>query len=278
MREAIKEAFWGFVDQKWRYALNMAAAEPVGWGAGGGRGTTHEADKRGPAEVARKLAQAAVHVAAADGKPQQQGDGGRRCIFVDVLGCSGRHPPWNCRRFGNIRPKEREKIKEDNRLCAFCLLHNKAKTFGAKENRFNPACHAPGCKGRHIQKLHDFLKDIYKEENQVHLVQGDNDWEESEGAWAMDEVEEEGAMIVSTIQHEEGSSWQEASDSWMELDKGETSGVYCVGTCQGASSHVPKVGEGQPCGMLQPPEEEEFMESGWWSCDPRELQVSGEEQ
>jgi hypothetical protein len=67
----------------------MAAAEPVGWGAGGGRGATHKADKRGPAEAARKLAQAAVHVAAADGKPQQQGDGGRRCIFADVLGCSG---------------------------------------------------------------------------------------------------------------------------------------------------------------------------------------------
>jgi hypothetical protein len=78
MREAIEEAFWSFVDQKWKDALNMAAAEPVGWGAGGGRGATHEADKRGPAEAARKLAQAAIHVAAVDGKPQQPGDSGRR--------------------------------------------------------------------------------------------------------------------------------------------------------------------------------------------------------
>jgi hypothetical protein len=73
MREAIEEAFWSFVDQKWKDALNVAAAELVGWGAGGGRGATHEADKRGPAEAARKLVQAAIQVAAVDGKPQQQG-------------------------------------------------------------------------------------------------------------------------------------------------------------------------------------------------------------
>jgi hypothetical protein len=36
MREAIEEAFWNFVDQKWRDALNVAAAEPPAWGAGGG--------------------------------------------------------------------------------------------------------------------------------------------------------------------------------------------------------------------------------------------------
>jgi hypothetical protein len=101
MREAIEEAFWSFVDQKWKDALNVAAAEPVGWGAGGGRAATHEADKRGSAE-AKKLAQAAIHVAAVDGKPQQQGDSGKQCIFADVLGCSGRHPAWNCGHFRNI--------------------------------------------------------------------------------------------------------------------------------------------------------------------------------
>jgi hypothetical protein len=36
MREAIEEAFWNFVDQKWRDALNVAVAEPPAWGAGGG--------------------------------------------------------------------------------------------------------------------------------------------------------------------------------------------------------------------------------------------------
>jgi hypothetical protein len=72
MREAIEEAFWSFVDQKWRDALNVAAAEPAGWGSGGSRGATHEHDKKGPAEAARKLAQAAIHVAAAEGQPSSR--------------------------------------------------------------------------------------------------------------------------------------------------------------------------------------------------------------
>jgi hypothetical protein len=43
MREAIEEAFWSFVDQKWRDALNVA----VGWGAGGGRAPPMTATGRG---------------------------------------------------------------------------------------------------------------------------------------------------------------------------------------------------------------------------------------
>ncbi len=107
MREAIEEAFWSFVDQKWRDALNVAAAEPAGWGPGSGKGAAHEGDGKGAIE-AKKLAQAAVHVTGADGKRHQQGDSSRRCIFADVMGCSGQHPPRNCKLFGNIRAKERE--------------------------------------------------------------------------------------------------------------------------------------------------------------------------
>jgi hypothetical protein len=168
MREAIEEAFRSFVDQKWRDALNVAA-EPAGWGAGGGKGAAHEGDRRGAAE-AKKLAQAAVHVTSADGKRPWQGDSGRRCIFAEVMGCLGLHPPWHCKLLGRIQAKEREKIIEDNRLCPFCLLHDRAKPCGAKERLANPACHIPGCKGKHIRKLHELLKDVYKEENQVHLV------------------------------------------------------------------------------------------------------------
>ncbi len=113
MREAREEAFWSFVDQKCRDALNVAAAGPAGWGTGGGKGAAHEGDRRGAAE-AKKLAQAAVHVTGADGKHQRQGDSGRRCIFADVMGCSGLYPPWHCKLFGNIRAKEMEQIIEDN--------------------------------------------------------------------------------------------------------------------------------------------------------------------
>jgi hypothetical protein len=68
-------------------------------------------------------------------------------------------------------------------------------------------------KGRHIQKLHDFLKDVFREENQVHVVHGDDEWEESEEAW---ELSEEEMMIVGTVQQEDDSSWQDASKSWLE--------------------------------------------------------------
>ncbi len=37
MREAIEEAFWNFIYQKWKDALNVAAAEPPSWGMGLGR-------------------------------------------------------------------------------------------------------------------------------------------------------------------------------------------------------------------------------------------------
>ncbi len=50
----VEEAFWTFVDQKWRDALNVAAAEPAGWNPGGGETRPQGADKKGPAE-AKKL-------------------------------------------------------------------------------------------------------------------------------------------------------------------------------------------------------------------------------
>jgi hypothetical protein len=215
MREAVEEAFWNFVDQKWRDALNISAAEPAGWGTGGGRTTAHESEKRRATE-AKKLAQAAVHMTEADGKRHRQGDGGRRCIFAGAMGCSGQHPPWNCRIFGSMQAKEREKVIEDNQLCPFCLLHDRTKTCGAKEKQTNPACNAPGCKGKHIRKLHEFLKDIHAEEGRVHLVQEDEEWEIPEDEWAVDGEGE--TMIVGMIQQEDDSSWQEVDSSWMELD------------------------------------------------------------
>ncbi len=203
----------------------------------------------------------------ADGKRPRQGDGGRRCIFADVMGCSGQHPPWHCKIFGNIRAKEREKIIEDNRLCPFCLLHDRAKACGAKERLANPACHVPGCKGRHIRKLHELLKDIHKEESQVHLAQGDDEWEEPEDAWEIDGEGE--AMIVGTIQQEGDGSWQEASNLWLEQDGEEEGGAYCVGTCQGVSNQLSETGRrrssGAACPLKEEEKDEEIMKDSWWS-------------
>ncbi len=70
---AVEEAFWTFMDQKWRDALNMAAAEPAGWNTGSSGAGAQGADRKGPAEAAKKLSHAAIHVTAAEEKPPGRG-------------------------------------------------------------------------------------------------------------------------------------------------------------------------------------------------------------
>jgi hypothetical protein len=108
MREAIEEAFWNFVDQKWWDALNIAAAEPPAWGAGSrGRAAPLDGLRREPAKGS-KAGAAAVHVTGVDRKRHRQGDSGRTCVFKDVMGCTAAHPPGsaryseNCRRKGEV--------------------------------------------------------------------------------------------------------------------------------------------------------------------------------
>ncbi len=109
IRDAIEEAFWNIIDQKWRDALNVAAAEPPSWGTGSGRSAPQEGGKKGGAAEAAKLAKAAVHVTGVDGKQHRQGDSGRTCVFKDVMGCQGTHPPWHCKVFGKLPARERER-------------------------------------------------------------------------------------------------------------------------------------------------------------------------
>jgi hypothetical protein len=164
-------------------------------------------------------------VTGTDGRRPCQGDGGRACVFKDVMGCTGAHPPWLCKVFGKLPAKEREKLLVDNKLCPFCLLHDKDKPCGAKQRTVSVACMAPGCKARHAQKLHDFLKDVFREEGRVHIVQEDDEWEESEEAWELGEAED---MIVGTIQQEAGCSWQDACDAWAAQNEELEAGVHQV--------------------------------------------------
>ncbi len=130
-----------------------------------------------------------------------------------MLGCTERHPPWRCEHFGNKQAEARVRIIEDNRLCVFCLLHDRAIACRAKENKNRPACGVPECEGRYAMRLHGLLKDIYWESNRVHLVQRNGGWESPEGAWVVDEAEEENeTMLVNTVQ-QEGSCWRELDDS-----------------------------------------------------------------
>jgi hypothetical protein len=120
----------------------------------------------------------------------------------------------------------------DNRLCPFCLLHDKDKPCGAKQRPVSVACAASSCKGRHIQKLHDFLKDVFREENQVHVVHGGDGWEESDEAW---ELGEEEVMIVGTVQQKDDCSWQDACNTWVEQDEEAAAGVHQVRVGQEAA-------------------------------------------
>ncbi len=149
------------MDQKWRDALNVAAAEPPAWGSGGGgRPAPQDGAKREATKLA-KAGAAAVHVTGVDETRHRQGDSGRTCIFKEVMGCTAMHPPWLCKEFGKLPAGEREKLINDNRLCPFCLLHDKDRPCEAKQRPVPVACTVSGCKGRHIQKLHDFLKDVF---------------------------------------------------------------------------------------------------------------------
>ncbi len=91
------------------------------------------------------------------------------------------------------------------------------------------ACTTPGCKERHIQKLHDFLKDVFREENRVHVVHRDDGWEESDEAWELGEGE---MMIVGTVQQEDECSWQDACNAWTAQEEEAVAGVYQVGADQ----------------------------------------------
>jgi hypothetical protein len=200
----------------------VAAAEPPAWGAGGGGRIAPQDNAKKEAAKLATAGAAAVHVTGADGKRPRQGDSGRACLFKDVMGCMTAHPPWLCKVFGRLPAGKRERLIKDNRLCPFCLRHNKDKPCGARQRPVLVACTAPSCKGRHIQKLHDFLKDVFREENQVHVVHGGNGWEESDEVW---ELGEEEMMIVGTVQQEDDCSWQDACDSWMEQDEEVAAGV-----------------------------------------------------
>jgi hypothetical protein len=168
---------------------------------------------------------AAVHVTEAEGRRPRQSDKGRVCIFKGVMGCPGTHPPWFCRSFGKLPAKEREKLIVDNKLSRFCLLHDKDKPCGAKQKPASVACTAPGCRGRHAQRLHDLLKDILREEGQVHVLQEDDGWEESEEAWELEGTE---GMIVGAVRQEEEYSWQDACEAWETLDGEMKASVHQV--------------------------------------------------
>jgi hypothetical protein len=198
-----------------------------------------------------KAGAAAIHVAGGAGRRPERGEGRKTCIFKEVMGCTGSHPPWFCRAFGKLPAREREKLIVDNRLCPFCLLHDRENPCMAKQKQTSVACSISGCKGRHVQKLHEVLKDILQEEGRVHVLQEDEGWEESEEAWELGE--DEGVIVGAVCQEEEGS-WSDACDAWAALDEQAEAGVHQVKVEEDESSEDDPEG-----GLLVEGEEREYV-------------------
>jgi hypothetical protein len=120
-----------------------------------------------------------------------------KCKFAELTRCTGSHPPWLGKAFGDKTPEERSRIIEDNKLCLLCLLHSAEEVFYSKTYKTKLVCTKPECKEKHVMWLHDVLKGLLclKKEQQckVNLVQGGEGWKTPEESWmdieeAKDEV------------------------------------------------------------------------------------------
>ncbi len=157
----MEDAFWTFIDQKWKDSLNVAAAEPAGWDQGGtfnrwpGIAKKEEQDKPG----IKKIPSAGIHVAVATGGQATSGRPTKKCKFADIMDCAGIHPPWQCRVFRDKTTEESDKIIKDNKLCPFCLLHDVDEICYSRVNKTKPVCKEIGCGGQHIKWLHEMLKE-----------------------------------------------------------------------------------------------------------------------
>jgi hypothetical protein len=76
-----------------------------------------------------------------------------------------------------------------------------------------------------VQKLHEALKDILREESRVHVLQEDDGWEESDEAWELGGDE---GMIVGAVRQEDESSWSDTCDAWAALDEHAEAGIHQV--------------------------------------------------
>jgi hypothetical protein len=97
----LEDALWAFIDQKWRDAFHVAAAEPTGWSQGSSLGRPLGTDKKDSQRrvEAKKLAMAAIHMAMTEERPTLFGGTPRKCKFFEILDCTSLYPPWRCRAF-----------------------------------------------------------------------------------------------------------------------------------------------------------------------------------
>jgi hypothetical protein len=105
--------------------------------------------------------------------------------------------------------------------------------------------------------LHEVLKDIFQGEGRVHVLQEDDGWEESDGAWELGETE---GMIVGAVRQESEYSWSDACNAWTALDEEAEVGVHQV-QAEEVETNRDDQGDEQPEaeGLLIEGEEREYV-------------------
>jgi hypothetical protein len=88
------------------------------WRVGTKERNTGEAQRapRGGREKDRKGPTAGVHAATASIEKVGQDKLSRKCKFAELTGCTGSHPPWLFKAFGDKTPEERSRIIMDDKL------------------------------------------------------------------------------------------------------------------------------------------------------------------
>jgi hypothetical protein len=102
-----------------------------------------------------------------------------------------------------------------------------------------------------VQKLHGALKDIFREEGRIHVLQEDDGWGEPDEAWELEEAER---MIVGAVCQEDEGSWSEACETWTALDEEAEARIHQVGAGEAETSDVD-----QEEGLLIEGEEREYV-------------------
>jgi hypothetical protein len=145
--------FEGFVERKWRNALNVAAAEPQAWETEGSkrdRGTVDKAaSNRAAGERAVQGQKGATKtVGAANVVTKQPARGQRKCRVQEQTGCEGDHLVLRCNKLWELGPCDLKKALEASGLCMFCLRHPANAECFDQGGRLKPACVQSGCKGK----------------------------------------------------------------------------------------------------------------------------------
>jgi hypothetical protein len=123
------------------------------------------------------------------------------------MGCTGSHPPWLWKAFGDKAPDERRRIIEDNKLCLFCLLHSVEEVCYSRTYKTKPVCPVPEYKELYIKWPHHVMHGLpCKKEvstGSVNMVQECESETPEDSLMVMEAAEEEAFFVKKLVEDEE---------------------------------------------------------------------------